>query len=320
MNSNFLGGIEVSILVAVILLGMVTVQIFVYYSNFSGDSRTIKTLIAIVWLLETAHAGAICYGLYRVTITRYGRLDLPLPLEMVRTVLLGSVVHPLVQAIFTTRIYQLGRNPVNRILTAVCWAMSGFVLGTTVLLSIKVFSVSSLDQFEQQWAWLILGLFATTAMVDLVIAGAMLYYTSRSGQLTDQAVKINNLDTLILWTAQTGLLTGAASVAVLVVFALMKQNHLWLALLVLNTGVYSNSLLSLLNGRLHLGYQAEVPFTISLSTGNMTSIPPAAHLRPLTPLKAPLPPPLSKSSSLGPPSLHLDPARLESPKSQQETV
>lgn len=32
------------------------------------------------------------------------------------------------------------------------------------------------------------------------------------------------------------------------------------------SSVYSNSLLSLLNGRLHLGYQTEAPFMISLST------------------------------------------------------
>jgi hypothetical protein len=70
-------------------------------------------------------------------------------------------------------------------------------------------------------------------------------------------------------------------------FAMMKQDHIWLPLLILTTGrsltfsfiqllkleadfyfraVYSNSLLSLLNGRLHLGYQADTPFAISLST------------------------------------------------------
>ncbi|KAJ7220004.1 hypothetical protein GGX14DRAFT_8231, partial [Mycena pura] len=262
MNPNFLGGIEIGTLLAVILLGMVTVQIYVYYANFPHDSRAIKALIAVVWFIETAHVAAICYGLYRITITRYGHLDLPMPMEMCTVVILGNLVHPLVQAIFTARICQLGNSPQNRIVTNVCWAISGFVFGVTVLLSIKAFSASSVDQFQDQWDWLILSLFGATAAVDLLIAATMGCYTAQNRTLSD-AESSNKLDTLILWTAPTGLLTSTAAVAVVIVFATMRRNHLWLAVLIVNTGLYSNSLLSLLNGRLQLGYQTEAPFTIS---------------------------------------------------------
>jgi hypothetical protein len=63
MNPNLLGGIEVGALVAVILLGMVTVQvstsllrphsahlcaqIYVYYVNFPHDSLVIKSLVRL---------------------------------------------------------------------------------------------------------------------------------------------------------------------------------------------------------------------------------------------------------------------------------
>ncbi|KAJ7178735.1 hypothetical protein C8R43DRAFT_1118105 [Mycena crocata] len=222
MNPNFVGGVEISTLVAVILLGMVTVQIYVYYLNFPHDSWIIKSLIAVVWMSETAHVAAICYGLYRITITRYGHLELPIPLEMCTAAILGNAIHPLVQAIFTARIYQLGQTRQNRLITAISWAMSGFILGATVLLSLKVFTATSLEEFEDQWDWLILGLLGCTAAVDFLIAA-----------------------------------------------------YIWLALLILTTGLYSNSLLSLLNGRLHLGHQTEAPFMISLSifrqTGNSRS-------------------------------------------------
>jgi hypothetical protein len=48
-------------------------------------------------ITETAHVAGICYGLYRITITRYGHLDLPIPLEMCTAAILGHMVHPLVQ-------------------------------------------------------------------------------------------------------------------------------------------------------------------------------------------------------------------------------
>ncbi|KAJ7721747.1 hypothetical protein DFH07DRAFT_857591 [Mycena maculata] len=289
MNPNLIGSIEIGTLVAVILLGMVTVQIYVYYLNFPHDSRIIKSLIALVWVTEVAHVVGICYGLYRITVTRYGHLDLPIPLELCIAAILGNAIHPVVQAIFTTRIYQFGRNRANRILTAACWAISGFIFGATVLLSIKVFSAPDVNQFEEQWAWLIMGLFGATAAVDLVIAAAMCYYTLRN-RASLRPEKPNTIDTFVSWTAQTGVFTSIAAITVVIFFALMKQNHIWLTLLILTTGLYSNSLLSLLNGRLQLGYQTEAPFSISLATFNRShrtnrsqvqfSYPPTVHLKP----------------------------------------
>ncbi|KAJ7183090.1 hypothetical protein C8R46DRAFT_1209264 [Mycena filopes] len=288
MNPNFVGGIEIGTLVAVILLGMVTVQIYVYYLNFPHDSWVIKVLIAIVWMTETAHVGGICYGLYRITVTRYGQLDLPIPLAMCTAAILGNAIHPLVQAIFTARIYQLGHTPQNRFITAICWAISGFILGSTVLLSLKVFNATSIDQFEDDWGWLILALFAATAGVDLLIAATMFYYTLKNRALL-KTEKVGRIDTVISWTAQTGLFTCIAAITVAVTVVL-----------------YSNSLMSLLNGRLHLGYQVDAPFTISLGTlqqsnrsrgGVQFSFPPTVHLKPPSPVPTTSKPPSTTAAS-----------------------
>ncbi|KAF7327579.1 MMtag domain-containing protein [Mycena kentingensis (nom. inval.)] len=173
-----------------------------------------------------------------------------------------------------------------------------FILGATILLATKVFGASSIDAFEQEWSWLILGIFGATAMVDLVIGLAMGYYTARH-----VPPGMNTLDRLGLWAAQTGVLTSIVSTGVLVLFAVPRQTHLWLALLVVNTGMYGNSLMSLLNGRLHLAFQAEMPFSIMLSTvQHPVATVPAAHLKPQQgPLLSPLnfPSPLPKPSFMG---------------------
>ncbi|KAF7312142.1 hypothetical protein MIND_00226600 [Mycena indigotica] len=353
MNDIFLGGIEVAILVTVILFGMVTVQVFVYYSNFPDDSRIIKTLLAIIWVIEAGHVGALCYGLYTCTVAKYGVPDIPVPKEMYSAAILGSVAHPLVQAIFIARIRQLASNSVNRFFTAAAWGVSGFNFGATVLLSIKIFSVQTLDQFEDQWSWFMLARLASTVAVDLIIFGAMLYCTAHSHpseyvhvfclfSASEQHTSVNHLDKLVLFTAQTGLCLVIMSAAVLVMFSLLKHNRKSVAsytrfehrrylnfLLQANVNlseylVYSNSLLSLLNGRLHLGFKPDLPFTISLSTlHNQTSprndsIPPATHLKP--PIQTPLTSPASlKPSSLAHSSIHFS-AQLDSPKSKHEMV
>lgn len=220
MDPNFLGGIAIGTLIAVILLGMVTVQTYVYFANFPHDSRIIRTLIALVWLTETAHVAGICFGMYRMTVTQYGHLELPIPFELCTAAILGNTVHPLVQAIFTARIYQLGTTPPNRVLTGTCWALSGFVLGATVLLSIKVFAATSLEQFEDEWDWLILSLFGATAVADLLIAASMLFYTLKNRALL-RPENVNKVDTFISWTAQTGVFTTMAAVAV----AILVSTH-----------------------------------------------------------------------------------------------
>jgi len=216
--------------------------------------------------------------------------------------ILGNAIHPMVQGIFTARIYQLGKSTQSRVVTAVCWGISGFTLGVTVLLSIKVFAATSIDQFESEWDWLILGLFGATGGVDLLIAASMCYYTMKNRAMNPES---GTIDTIISWTAQTGLFTCMAAIAVAVCFATMKQDHIWLPLLILTTGLYSNSLLSLLNGRLHLGFQTESPFMISLSTFRQSSrsrsrgqvqfsYPPTVYLKP--------PPPMTPNASSQPSS------------------
>ncbi|KAJ7914859.1 hypothetical protein B0H13DRAFT_2324860 [Mycena leptocephala] len=159
----------------------------------------------------------------------------------------------------------------NRRLLGDIW----FTLGVTVLLAIKVFAATSIDQFEEEWDWLILGLFGATGGVDLLIAASMCYYTMKNRAILSPSAS-GKIDTIISWTAQTGLFTCMAAIAVTVCFATMKQDrksfrYIWLPLLILTTGLYSNSLLSLLNGRLHLGYQTADPFMITLSTFRQSS-------------------------------------------------
>jgi ABC-type molybdate transport system permease subunit len=73
------------------------------------------------------------------------------------------------------------------VILGLSYSLSGFILGATVILSIKMFSATSIEQYEEQWSWLILALFGATAAVDLLIAASMCYYTLKNRHLLEKS-------------------------------------------------------------------------------------------------------------------------------------
>ncbi|KAI6139609.1 hypothetical protein EDD17DRAFT_1671345 [Pisolithus thermaeus] len=51
---------------------MTTLQTYVYYMHFSGDTSTIKFFVGATWILDTVHVVFMCHMLYYYLITNYG--------------------------------------------------------------------------------------------------------------------------------------------------------------------------------------------------------------------------------------------------------
>ncbi|KAJ7650610.1 hypothetical protein FB45DRAFT_888248 [Roridomyces roridus] len=239
MNPNLIGSIEIVSLLSVILLGMSVVQVYVYYINFPHDSRVVRSLIALLTLLTFLHACGTCYSLYIITIKHYGLFP-PIPFQLLKTAILGCFIHPIVQAIFAARIYQLSTQEGQarfRVIAAVCWSLAGFIFGCTVLLSMQVMRfIGSVDDFAVEWAWLVESLLGTTAVLDIIVTAVMGCGMQRG--------EMNAIDLLVSWTGQTGLITSISAIAVLIWFTFNKTDHIWLSLLILTTGCTSVSFAS----------------------------------------------------------------------------
>jgi len=268
-NPNVIGGLEIGVLLATLLYGMGTVQTYLYYRNFPKDSRRMKTTIAVIWIAETGHSICISWGIYNMTITHYGAPPnlISIPHGFASAAAFGAIIHPLVQATFTYRIYQLSQNVYISVL---CWSISVYILvctlvfvGTSVTFASPL-TIELMNKYEDKWGWLIFSLFTASAFVDVMIAGSCCYFlqVNRSRALKRTA---SIIDKLMKWTIETGLVTSITAIVVVICFATMRDNYAWLAVFISMTGLYPNSLLALLNGRLELANRERMAL-ISQST------------------------------------------------------
>ncbi|KAJ3891797.1 hypothetical protein GG344DRAFT_65157 [Lentinula edodes] len=68
-----LGYPEIGALLSGVLFGILTMQVYIYHKNFPNDSVWIKFgLVDSMWFFELAHTICEFYGLYYVTVFRYG--------------------------------------------------------------------------------------------------------------------------------------------------------------------------------------------------------------------------------------------------------
>jgi len=106
---NTFGAILIGVVVAAILYGITNLQTYWYYSQFPEDSQGTRTLVFVIWLLDTLHIGLVLKAIYYYVITNYAN---PSGLEdghwsLFTSVAVNFVISLLVQSFFTYQIFHL---------------------------------------------------------------------------------------------------------------------------------------------------------------------------------------------------------------------
>lgn len=258
-----LGAIEIGVLISYFLLGLTTLQVYIYFSNFPNDSRSRKCLVLFVWCCELGHAICVGHALYTMTITYFAQPErlVRTPVSLGVAMLFGAFVPMCVQSFFAHRIYRLSDN--SRIIPCLCWSLSlARLVATFVAAAVSLKPTFSSAQAEQQWGWLTVSIWSVGAANDAIIAGTLVYLYShhRDEDLPKRALKI--VDKLIVWTLETGAVTTIAGVITLISFLVNKQNYSWLAWWIATTRLFSNVLMASLNSRIAL--RAMTPSVLNL--------------------------------------------------------
>ncbi|KAJ7359428.1 hypothetical protein DFH08DRAFT_1038152, partial [Mycena albidolilacea] len=256
-----LGAYELGVLISYILLGVTTTQAYVYYSRFPNDSRKLKYLVAFMWSFEMAHAVCIGCTLYQMTVRDYShpeRLILiprSLAVAVIFSGIVGAVLYRFspIQVVFAARIYRVSHS---LYIPCLSWALSFSRLLGSIAVCFYGLQLKTIPDFEARFAWLLNSLWSVASANDLIIAVTLVYWLYRQRPTADRRT-VALVDKLIAWTMETGVVTSAAGLASLVCFATMKENYIWIAFFVLNTRLYSNSLLASLNSRARLRVMSE---------------------------------------------------------------
>ncbi|KAJ7350040.1 hypothetical protein DFH08DRAFT_958967 [Mycena albidolilacea] len=174
------GSLLIGAFFAIFLQGMLTVQAYIYYESFPTDSKKLKSLVAVIWVLDLAHLIFICHAVYHYLINSWGK-DAALLQSTedfdILVVLVGTVI-VLCQGFFLRRIRTFsGNNWLAGLLALACLA----ILGLDTLIAVKLSINKSVTSFSSLGEATII-LSSTGAGVDLLMAGILVWYLRKERQ------------------------------------------------------------------------------------------------------------------------------------------
>ncbi|KDR74778.1 hypothetical protein GALMADRAFT_280164 [Galerina marginata CBS 339.88] len=282
-----LGALLVGLLISCCLFGIVSVQAYMYYTQFPNDRTPLKIMVMAVWFCELVHCICICQSFYFFTVSRYGNPEAlsKLPMTFDVAILLSAIIATIVQFFFIQRVRDLSGKPYIPML---CWTASSIRFVLTIVGASNAFKMITLSQYEAEWDWLYITVLVVDALVDLTIAMSLTYYLKKQ-RVNAQKSTSYLIDRLTGWTIQTGLVTSLAAMCIPICYLAMRTNFIWLAIFLIWARVLSNSLLASLNGRTSL--RERNYFELQMRTGRFSStrLPPwpqvAVHVTQTTEVK-----------------------------------
>ncbi|KAL1938051.1 hypothetical protein VTO73DRAFT_12062 [Trametes versicolor] len=268
--------------VTTLLYGITTLQAFMYYRRNQKDSRALKLSVAVIWILDSLHAGLITGAMYWYCITSFTNLRaVQRPIWPIPTmIIVSNASNSIVRAIFGYRLWKLSNH--RPIVPAVIAFFSVFILVDATYFAVKLYRIplySDISLFS--WS-LYLGL-SVEATVDLIVAVAqcLLLKGFETGiRRTDLVIRV-----LITYTINTGVLTSLCAIGALVAYAADPTKFIYFAFYFVLSKLYVNSLLatlnargSLLGGRTRRPVVSKIAFrTPTLSTDPTSSYDPASR-------------------------------------------
>ncbi|KAH9029146.1 hypothetical protein EDB85DRAFT_1892155 [Lactarius pseudohatsudake] len=200
-------------------------------------------------LLDVTHAALMCAATWNYLVLNFGNEEIAdrIPITIGLTVALTATITFLVQLVF-----RLSRG--NWFITAPLVTLSCVRLGAALVSTTKMKmnaplrgKLRSYHLFVENFGYVFtLGL-STACTVDIGITVAICYFlqTSRTGFGEMDHI----IDTIMLYTFNTGALTCVTTVVSLICWLTMPRNLIFLGLHFAISKLYANSLLATLNGR-----------------------------------------------------------------------
>ncbi|KAK7457790.1 hypothetical protein VKT23_010129 [Stygiomarasmius scandens] len=250
---HFLGPIEIGVLVSSVSYGVVLVQTYKYFqASFRNDSVLLKCTVACLCVLQTVHSVLLWDYLYNKTVTNFTADNISEKIFGAHWSLRASfpvtaIITLVVQTFFT---YQV------RILLST-WYYPALMVPALLIrfgLGIARGIVNGPDQiqdFFHEFKWLIITSSVLGAAIDITNTIALSIAIDRNYSPLLRSRNIS--DKLVMWTIETGLITSIYSTLEVILLSTMKPNRfVWIVFWMQAGKLYSNAILSFLNGRISL--------------------------------------------------------------------
>ncbi|KAJ6581955.1 hypothetical protein B0H19DRAFT_1117113 [Mycena capillaripes] len=242
-----LGDIQIALVMATWLFGIMTLQTFNYYREFPKDPNILKGLVGGIWLLELGHTIVTWHAMYSITVTFYGKpshIFAP-PLSLVFPIFFHALIAIAVQTFFVYRVRVLSGK---WLIPVLCCALNLVRLGCNMLLFAELSKDPQFTLLTTKFNWEVILVSAIGPGVDIIVAASLVFYLWHR-RSTDFKQTNKMVDTIIIWTVETTLLTTISGIMQLVLFLTRRHDLSWLVFFLIQAKLFSNSMLASLNGR-----------------------------------------------------------------------
>ncbi|KAF8551086.1 hypothetical protein OG21DRAFT_1487251 [Imleria badia] len=232
------------------LTGIVFVQCILYYKLYPADFAWTKALVFVVWLFDMMHTACIITAVWESVITNFDKPqnmdDIPSALGL--SVAVTALVTFMVHCFFANRIRMLTKKwyiaaPVVFLaflrLLAAC-------VSTSEIIRLKHYSLF----IKPYPSWIFTTGVTLSASVEFIITTVMIIFLG--SRKTGFANMNHIINSLILYTLETGGFTFLVTLASLFCWLLMRHNLIFLGMHFAIAKLYANSLLATLNMRKRL--------------------------------------------------------------------
>jgi len=246
LNST-LGALHIGFGLSTFLFGTVAVQLHFYLRHFPDDSKSLKTLVYLVWLAELGHQLCVCH-INWLLATNFANTRLsqgPQTFSIGFSVLFATLVSVTVQVFFASRLWRVSKGT-----TVFCVLLGLIVIRFCLNLAISVLdfrspTMTNVKISKPLWS-LTTSTWAISIATDLLVTILLSYdlHKRRSGvHRTSQII-----DRLIIRIIATEMVTSMSNILIMICFLTM-DNFIWIAIFMIQPHLFSNAMLASLNSR-----------------------------------------------------------------------
>ncbi|KAJ7788517.1 hypothetical protein B0H14DRAFT_3892409 [Mycena olivaceomarginata] len=208
------------------LLGMLSIQVYNFYSNFPKERLGIKALVYWLFFLDLAQTALTTHFAFGILVSGWGDpvVFAQLPWSSCSVPVLAGLISISVQMFFAWRIYVL-EGAKNRYVLSIC----GLIVVVALMQSLSAIVNGIRFAFSSQIAeilQLVIGVkiwLIGSAVCDVVIAVTMIIILTRYRKITPWTKTDNVIRKLIYHTVETGAVTAIAATVEVVVYLLYPQ-------------------------------------------------------------------------------------------------
>lgn len=259
---NTLGAAYIGNILAALLYGFTNVQMYLFFTHYN-DGVILRLLVTFLWVLDTVHLALICHTIYFYAVTNFANplAMLSVTKSIMAHVIITGISDVTVRGIFAYRVWLVSQG--KKLLVASIVVPTLLCFAGSIAFPIRGLQIGTYAGFAQI-SWILYSAFVTGVVADSIIAAALCYNLARRRtgvRRTDSIVQV-----LMIYSINTGVLTSLCALCVLVMYATMPSNFVFIAFYFVLPKLFLNSLLATLNARERLrGF--------GKSTGGVVSIP-----------------------------------------------